>query len=203
MAKKDDYLFENIHVYSIDEKNRNLYVHAEPEAEESGVDFRMATKLIKNLIHLDSISNEPINIHFISYGGCWNYGMAMYDTIKNCKSPTTCISYAHARSMSSIIPQSATFRHIHKHADFMVHYGTYGDSGDFRQVINGVKHYEKANKIMIDIYTSKCINGPFFQEQKMTYDEVYNFIKGKMDSLVDWWMTAEEAVYYGFMDKVI
>ena len=28
-------------------------------------------------------------------------------------------------------------------------------------------------------------------------------IKKQIEKLTDWWMTAEEAVYYGFMDKVV
>lgn len=194
---------ETLHTYDIDVKNRIIYVHAEFEAEESGVDFRMASKFIMNLDHLNFLSSEPITVKVLSYGGCWNYGMAIYDAIKNSKAPVTTISYAHARSMSSIIPQAATKRVISKNCDFMVHYGTYADSGDFRQVVNGMKHYERTNSIMFDIYATRCVNGQFFKEKNFTVDEVRNFIKEKIEILTDWWLTAEEAVYYGFMDEVV
>jgi len=37
----------------------------------------------------------------------------------------------------------------------------------------------------------------------MDYQKTFNFIKKQIEKLTDWWMTAEEAVYYGFMDKVV
>lgn len=201
--KKDETFLENVHFYNVDDKNRDIYVHAEYEETESGVDFRMATRFIKNLAYLNSLSSDPITVHFITYGGCWNYGMAMYDAIINSKSEITSISYAHSRSMSSIIPQSAKTRLIHKHTDFMIHYGTYGDEGDVRKVVSGIKHYERTNALMLSIYANRCINGQFFKEKKFSKNEVELFLKEKMDSNVDWWLNAEEAVYYGFMDKVI
>lgn len=194
---------ETLHTYDIDIDNRVLYVHAEFEAEESGVDFRMASKFIKNLDHLNFLSSEPITVKVISYGGCWNYGMAMYDAIRRSVSPVTCISYAHARSMSSIIPQAASKRLINKHTDFMVHYGTYTDSGDYRQVVNGVDYGKKSAEVMLDIYAGKCVDSQFAKEKNMDYKKVRAFIKRKIEKLTDWWMSAEEAVYYGFMDEVI
>lgn len=202
-SKRRDESLDRIHSNSIDVKNRTVYVHSGFDYEESGVDFKMATTLVKNLDYLNSISHNPITLKMLSYGGCWNYGMAMYDAIANSKSYTTFISYAHARSMSSIIPQAANKRLISKHCDFMIHYGTYEDSGDFRQVANGLKFTEKQNDVMLNIYASRCIKGPYFKEKDMDSKKTFNFLKNKIEKLTDWWMTAEEAVYYGFMDKVI
>ena len=98
-------LISSIQDHSIDIKNRIIYIHSDFDPEESGVDFRMAVSFIKNLDYLNSISREPITLKMFSYGGCWNYGMAMYDAIASSVSPIIFISYAHARSMSSIIPQ--------------------------------------------------------------------------------------------------
>lgn len=192
-----------IHNNSVDLKNRIIYIQADPDAEESGVDFRMASRFIKNLDYLNSLSSSEITVKMISFGGCWNYGMAMYDAIKNSTSPVTFISYAHARSMSSIIPQAASRRLIHRHCDFMVHYGQYSDDGDFRQVINGAKYYESRNPIMLDIYAEKCANGKYAKEHKLGIPGMHRFIKNKIEKLTDWWMPAEEAVYYGFMDEVV
>jgi len=200
--RKNDAL-EAIHNNSIDVKRRIIYIHSSLEYEESGVDFKMAVNVIKNIDYLNSISNRPITLKMLSYGGCWNYGMAIYDAISNSRSHVTFISYAHARSMSSIIPQSANKRLISKHCDFMIHYGTYEDSGDFRQVANGLKFTEKQNDVMLDIYASRCVKGPYFKEKEMDRKKTFNFLKNKIEKLTDWWMTAEEAVYYGFMDKVI
>lgn len=196
-------LIGSIQDNSIDIKNRIIYIHSDFDPEEAGVDFRMAVSFIKNLDYLNSISTEPIILKMFSYGGCWNYGMAMYDAIVSSRSPITFISYAHARSMSSIIPQAAQKRYINKHCDFMVHYGTYADSGDFRQVANGLKFTEKQNEVMLEIYAKRCVKGKYFREKGMDQKKTLTFIKNKIEKLTDWWMTSEEAVYYGFMDKII
>jgi len=196
-------LISSIQDNSIDIKNRIIYIHSDFDPEEAGVDFRMAVSFIKNLDYLNSISTEPIILKMFSYGGCWNYGMAMYDAIVSSSSPITFISYAHARSMSSIIPQAAQKRYINKHCDFMVHYGTYEDSGDFRQVANGLKFTEKQNEVMLEVYAKRCVKGKYFREKGMDQKKTLTFIKNKIEKLTDWWMTSEEAVYYGFMDKII
>lgn len=187
----------------VDTQSRIIYVHSDFEPDESGVDFRMAARFIKNLDYLNNLSSLPITLKMFSCGGCWNYGMSIYDAIASSKSPITCISYAYASSMSSIIPQAAANRYISKHCDFMIHYGTYEDSGDFRQVANGLKFSEKQNNVMLDLYADKCVNGPYFKERNMNKNKTRQFIKNKIEKLTDWWMTSEESVFYGFMDKVI
>lgn len=199
-------LVDDIHQFSINKSTRTIYVHSEGDqhGEENGVDYKMAEVFIKNLDYLESLSDNEITVKIMSCGGCWNYGMAMYDAILNSKAIITSVSYAHSRSMSSIIPQAADKRLIHKHCDFMVHYGTYTDEGDWRQVANGVEFAKKFNDQMIKIYAEKCIHGAFAKEHKLTDPKkMYKFIQTKIDKLTDWWMTAEEAVYYGFMDAVI
>lgn len=200
-----NYPIEEIHCYGIDVERRIIYINSESEVEgeENGVDYKMASKFLRNIDYLNTISNKTITVKAMNCGGCWNYGMAIFDAIKQSKSPVNCISYAHARSMSSIIPQSAKIRYISRHADFMAHYGTYFDTGDFRQVVNGAKFSEKSIDTMLNIYASRCINGEYFYERGMDHKKTYSFIKKQIEKLTDWWMTAEEAVYYGFMDKVV
>jgi ATP-dependent protease ClpP protease subunit len=105
--------------------------------------------------------------------------------------------------MSSIIPQASKVRYISKHADFMVHYGEYGDSGDMRKVVSGIKHYESQNKVMLDIYAERCVNGEFFSSKNYSVEDTAKFIEEQIDKKTDWWITAQESVYYGFMDKVV
>ena len=192
-----------LHHHCVDPKSRTIYVHSELDMEESGVDFRMATRFIKNMDYLNSQSTSEITIKMFSYGGCWNYGMAMFDCIKNSPSPTTFFSYGHSRSMSSVIPQAATKRIISKNCDFMVHYGTYSDDGDFRKVLHGIKHYERTNPVMLDVYAERCCQGEYAKSKKLGVTGMRNFIKNKIEKHTDWWLNAEEAVFYGFMDEVV
>lgn len=201
-VRKDD--LDCIHDHSLNIKSRTIYVHSEPHFDdEIGVSFHMASKFIKNLDYLNSLSSDEIFVKFITVGGDWNYGMAMYDAIANSQSYVTAISFAHARSMSSIIIQAADTRLIHKHADFMVHYGTYGDEGDLREVMSSMDYYKKSNERMLDIYTDKCLSGQFATENKMKEKELKEYIRQQIEKKTAWWMSAEEALYYGFVDKVI
>lgn len=203
-ARKSRDTLEELHDFSIDKQKRIIYVNSDPHYEdEIGVDFHMASKFLKNLDYLQFLSSDPITVKLMTCGGDWNYGMAMYDAITNSNCHITTVSLAHARSMSSIIIQAADHRQITKHADFMVHYGTYGDYGDFREVASAMKHYEKANNAMLDIYANKCQNGQYFQDNKYKLQDVKNYIKQQIDSKTAWWLSAEEALYYGFVDEVI
>jgi ATP-dependent protease ClpP protease subunit len=200
-----NYPIEEIHTYGVDIENRIIYASSEIdiEGEENGVDYKMASKFLKNVDFLNRLSSKVITVKMMNCGGDWNYGMAMYDCIKKSKAQINTISYAHARSMSSIIPQASKIRHISNHADFMVHYGEYGDSGDMRKVISGIKHYEIQNKVMLDIYAERCVNGEFFGSKNYSMEDAANYIREQIDKKTDWWMTAQESVYYGFMDKVV
>jgi ATP-dependent protease ClpP protease subunit len=196
---------EDVHDYGIDIENRVIYINSETEyeGEEAGVDYKMAAKFIRNIDYLNTLTNKVITLKMMNCGGCWNYGMAMFDAISRSRSQVNCISYAHARSMGSIIPQAAKLRYISEHADFMVHFGSYQDSGEHRQITNGVKFAEKIIDSMLNIYADRCVNGQYFIERDMDKSKTRAFIKKKIEKTVDWWMTAEESVYYGFMDKVI
>lgn len=202
-VRKSKDTLEEIHDLCIDKQHRTIYIHSEFAEEESGVDWKMASRFIKNLDYLDSLNSDPVVVKLITYGGDWNTGMAIYDAIANSKSHITTISYAHARSMSSIIIQAADFRKITKNADFMIHYGTYGDDGDFREVSSGLDHYKKANEVMLNIYAEKCANGKFAKDGNKKLSEVKKYIKGQIDKKTAWWMSAEEALYYGFVDEII
>jgi ATP-dependent protease ClpP protease subunit len=196
---------ESIHTYCVDTKKRIIYIHAEIDTEqsESFVDFKMATRAIKNLDYLESISVDPILLKLISCGGSWDYGMAIYDRIKSSKCHVTCESYSFAASMSSIIPQAADKRLIHQNCAFMAHYGTTSHEGDFRSVKHSVDYYNTTNQTMLKIYADRCVNSPYAKEKGLTVSQVEKFIKSKIEKLTDWWMPPQDAVYYGFMDEVI
>lgn len=205
---KKESVLDAIHNYDIDVEERTIFLHSQQSysedgstpVEESGVDWKMATKFMKNMHYLNNISDEPITIKMSSCGGDYQFGMAIYDIIKQSKAPVDIYAWVHARSMTSIILQAARKRYLSKNCAFMIHYGEYGDYGDFRKVASGIDFYKYSNSTMFDIYTDKCVHGGFFIGQAREY--VYNFIVDKADRKVDWWLNANEAVLYGFADEV-
>jgi ATP-dependent protease ClpP protease subunit len=57
---------------------------------------------------------------------------------------------------------------------------------------------------MFEIYSEQCVEGAFFQKhyKHTTVDKVNNFLRRRMKS-GDWYLTADEAVHYGFSDHVL
>ena len=193
-----------IHTNDIDVENRVIYLHGvEPiEGEEPGVDYRMSSKFIKNMNILTMMSHDPIYIHMNTVGGEWSYGMAIYDAIMLCPCEVTIVAYSWARSMSSIIFQAADHRVIMPNACFMVHWGTSYVSGHYMAVRSGVEFDAKTEKTMLDIYAKNCVNGPYFTKANMSLQQVSDYIEDKITRKSDWWLTAEEAVEYGFADRI-
>lgn len=196
---------EEIHNFDLDVQNRIIYLYSSDplsDDEEPGVDYRMSSKFIKNLNILQLMSLDPIQIHMNTIGGEWSYGMGIYDAIKQSKCDVTIIAYSWARSMSSIILQAAKDRVMMPNSSFMVHWGTSTEEGHYLSVKSSVEFTVKTEKTMLDIYTNKCVEGNYFKSKNMNYQQVYDFINEKIEKKCDWWLTAEEAVDYGFADRI-
>lgn len=193
-----------IHDYNLDLESRTIFLHgAEPleeEGEEPGVDYRMANRFIKNLKTLSGESDEQINIMMCTIGGDWFYGMAIHDAIKACPCRVEICVFSWARSMSSIILQAADRRIMMPNAAFMIHNGTTGYSGNYDAVKSGFEYEVTTAETMINIYADRCKHGDFFKEYEL--EGVKAYLKDKIKEKVDWWLTAEEAIDYGFADEV-
>ena len=199
-------VLSDIQTHGIDIKNRELYLHgyiANTE-DDPGVDYKMAAAFYKNMRILDKISNDPIIIHMHSVGGNWNDGMTIYDTIVMSKSYVTIIAYGQAESMSSIILQAADKRVMMPNAYFMCHFGSSGISGNFLDVQKGAAFEKKMTETMLDIYADACEKGKYFKEHydNPSYDKIKNYLKRKLKD-GDWYLDANESVYYGFADLVL
>jgi len=192
------------HHFGVILDTRELFIA--PSEYYDMIDWDTAHQFIKNLQILNGINHEPILIHFMSCGGSWDYGMAMYNAIKNsCDDPKlsniVILSYAHARSMSSIIPQAAKWRVIMPDAYFMMHDGTYGDEGNWKTVLSGAKFYEQATVRMMQIYVDKCVHGEQFANWER--EKIQEYLEKKIAYEDDFYLTAREAVNYGLMDAVL
>lgn len=199
-------LVSDIQSYGVDVKNREIYLHGylANTDEDPGVDYKMASTFYKNIRLLDTLSKDPIIVHMHSIGGNWNDGMAIFDAIALCQSYVTVIVYGQAESMSSIILQAADKRVMMPNSYFMCHFGSSGYSGGYLDVQKGAAFEKKLTELMIDIYTEACLKGKYFKEQytEPSYDKVKNYLKRKFKE-GDWYLDANESVYYGFADLVL
>jgi len=206
MAEPD--ILKDLHDYGANIASREIFLHNHFHTEDNenpGVEYRMSNTFIKNLRVLDFKSDLPIIIHMQSIGGNWDDGMAIFDAITMCRSYVTIVAYGQASSMSSIIFQAADWRLMTPNAHFLSHYGSTGIEGDFLNVQNFVNYDRKCAQKMLEIYAAKCVGGQYFKDKfgkKPTEKQVKNFLARKLKD-GDWYLSSEDAVYYGFADAVI
>lgn len=192
-----------IHAYNIDVKNREIYINEfDDSGETGGVDHRMLQNFIKNINVLKNLNKEPITIHMQTVGGCWYSGMGIYDAIRNSRCKSTFIGYGQLCSMGTVIIQSATKRLITENSTFMVHWGSSEISGYYLSSQNLARFEKEAGDKMVAIYADRCHRtGKFFKDGEYSLSKTKAYIKRKLNG-GDWYMTAEEAVYYGFADGI-
>jgi len=196
----------NIHLIGIDCSSREIYLHGflGQSEEEPGIEYRMATTFVKNMNHLTKKDGD-ILIHMHTIGGNWHDGMAIYNTIEYSPCVTAIVAYGSVSSMSSIILQSASTRLMMPDAEFMLHFGSTTLAGDSLAVISAMDNEKRINDRMLDVYTKRCIKGEFFRKQykSLNKDKVKSFLTRKLKDKSDWYLSAEEAVYYGFADDLV
>lgn len=200
------YAIEHLHEHWILPGTRDIWIHGawercDLEIDEPGVEFMMATKVIKNLHYLRYKNpDKPVTIHLQSNGGYWEQGMAIYDTIKSMPYHVNIVCYTHARSMSSLIFLAGDTRLMMPHSYFMLHRGTLCLVGEHQTVMSNTKWSEHCDEQMMNIYVENAIKGPKFAD--MSESRVRNEIKRRMEKAGDVFLTPKEAIDWGFADGV-
>lgn len=131
-----------------------------------------------------------INIYINSPGGQITAGMAIYDTMKHIKCDVATICMGYAASMGAFLLGGGTKgkRFCLPNAEVMIHQPSGGAGGQATDIEINARHIlktkAKMNK-MLSEFTGQDI------------EKVAN------DCERDYWMTAEEALEYGIVDKII
>ena len=206
MSNNEPDILNDFHNYCTNLKTREIFLHNYYSSDDDnpGVEYKMSNIFIKNLRALELKSYDPIIIHMHSIGGEWADGMAIYDAIQMCHSYITMVSYGQAESMSSIILQAADHRFVTTNSYFMSHFGNSGVDADFLNAQNWIKYEKYLCDVMLDIYAARCVKGQFFKEKyvKPDINKVKNYLYKQLKD-GDWYLNADDCVYYGFADKVI
>jgi ATP-dependent Clp protease protease subunit len=151
-----------------------------------------AERIVRDLIILDEVNHDPIKIYVNSPGGEVNSGFAIFDTIRYIRSEVIVINTGLCASIATIINIAAKKenRYSMPHAMFLIHQPLI--SG---QVIGPASDLEiTANQILS---TRARINKLLAKECGQPLAQV------EEDTSRDYWMTAEEALKYGLISKVI
>lgn len=197
---------ENINAHSVNEKTREVWLHGffddwDSDVGEPGIDFRSAVVFERNFRWLDGLNDNPILVHMHTVGGIYQDGMAIYDTIKTSESHVTIVTYAHARSMSSIILQAADQRILMPHAHFLIHFGTEEHSGNYTSVVANVQQSKLDTESMLAVYVERCLESKKFLN--WTKKRMRNFLYKEMEQRQEWYFTPKEAIEYGFADGIL
>lgn len=208
ISQRSEMIYD-VHNFGIILDTREIFLSNNLNDEDPEIDHVVANNFIRNLQLLNSMNNETILVHMITNGGDWNYGIAIYDAIKNsCDDPNlsdiVILAYAHARSMSSVIPQAANYRVMMPNADFLIHWGTEAVEGNHTSVQSEARWCAFIAEQMLDIYYRRCKDGDFWKRQGiLTENEIKGYLKENMDRKQEWYMTPRMAVDMGFMDAVL
>jgi len=197
MAKrisKDD--TDRFHDYSLYIPQRILYMGSESVSAyegEPGTDTFMAERQIKNLLILDTLSQDPITIIMNNIGGDVNHGLAIYDAIISCKSHVTIKVFGNAASMGSVILQAADERIMSPNSIQMIHYGYLGLDGHAKTAYKIADENKRIDKWMEKIYLQKIQEKqPHFSLQRLQRMLEH-----------DTFLTSHQSVELGLADKVL
>ena len=155
------------------------------------VDDYTANVIQAQLLYLDS--SEPgkdVSIYINSPGGSVYAGLGIYDTMQYIQSDVSTICTGMAASMAAVllVAGAKDKRFALKHSRVMIHQpmgGIQGQASDIEFTSREILNLKK------ELYTI------ISEHSGHPYDKVYQ------DSDRDYWMTAQEAVDYGMIDRVL
>ena len=155
------------------------------------VDDASASLIVAQLLFLESQDSEKdISLYINSPGGSVSAGLAIYDTMNYIKCDVSTICIGMAASMGAFLLSAGAKgkRYILPNAEVMIHQPLGGTQGQATEIEIAAKHILKTKERLNKILAENC---------GKDYDTV------AADTDRDNWMTADEAVAYGIVDKVI
>ncbi len=154
------------------------------------IDDDLANSVIAQILYLDSLNNDDIYIYINSPGGSITSGMAIYDTMQFVKSDvsTTCVGMCASMAAFLLSSGKKGKRYILPNAEVMIHQPLGGAKGQATEIKIAaeriLKLRDKLNK-MLAKHTNQTLK------------------KIEKDTERDNFMSSEEALNYGIVDKLI
>jgi ATP-dependent Clp protease protease subunit len=157
------------------------------------VEDGMANLVVAQLLFLESENpDKDINLFINSPGGVITAGMAIYDTMQFIKPDVATYVMGQACSMGSFLAQAgqAGKRHMLPYARHMIHQPSGGARGMQSDIEIQYKEITKMKNILTELYVKHNTAGKTYQDFEHDMDR-------------DTFMSAEEALAYGLVDKII
>lgn len=155
------------------------------------IDDEMANSIVAQLLLLDSENPEKdIMLYINSPGGVITAGMAIYDTLKLIKADVSTICLGEAASMGAFLLSAGTKgkRMALPSARIMIHQPLGGAKGQATDIEIEAKEILRMKTMLNELLA---------QHSGQSIDKI------KEDTERDYYMSAQDAVEYGLIDKVI
>lgn len=154
------------------------------------IDDNLSNIIVAQLLYLDSLNNSDISLYINSPGGSITAGMAIYDTMNFIKSDVSTICIGMSASMAAFLLSSGKKgkRYCLPNSEVMIHQPLGGAQGQATEIKIAaeriLKLKDKLNKILAN-NTNKDLN------------------QIEIDTERDYFLSAEEALNYGIIDKIL
>ena len=150
-----------------------------------------ASLIVAQMLFLEAKDpDKDIHFYINSPGGSISAGLAIYDTMRYIKCDVSTICIGMAASMGAFLLAGGTKgkRMALPNAEIMIHQPLGGAQGQATEIEIAAKHILATKEKMNRMLAENC---------GKTYEEIAN------DTERDNWKSAEEALAYGLIDKVI
>jgi ATP-dependent Clp protease, protease subunit len=157
------------------------------------VEDHMANLIVAQLLFLESENpDKEISLFINSPGGVVTAGMSIYDTMQFIRPDVATYVMGQACSMGSLLAQAgaAGKRYMLPNARHMIHQPSGGARGQATDMQIQVEEILKMKKSLTEIYVKHNSKGKTFEQLSTDMER-------------DKFMSAEEALEYGLIDKII
>lgn len=157
------------------------------------VEDNMANLIVAQLLFLESENpDKDISLFINSPGGVVTAGMSIYDTMQFIKPAVKTYVMGQACSMGSLLAQAGAEgkRYMLPNARHMIHQPSGGAGGQATDMEIQVNEIIKMKKNLTEIYVKHNSKGKTFEELSADMER-------------DKFMSAEEALEYGLIDKIV
>ena len=157
----------------------------------TAIDDNVANVVVAQLLFLESEDpDKDVYLYINSPGGVVTAGLAIYDTMQYIKPPVSTICMGQAASMAAVLLAAGDQgkRIALPNSKVMIHQPSGGAQGQASDIAIQAKEILKTRKLLNDILA---------KHTKQPIDRI------ETDTDRDFFMSAEEAVQYGIVDKVI
>ena len=153
------------------------------------IDDDVANVIQAQLLYLQSLDDKAdISLYLNTPGGLVSAGLGIYDTMQIIKPNVNTICTGLAASMGSILLVAGKERSILPHAKVMIHQPLGGAMGQASDILIEAEEIRKCRDELCNILS---------EHTKQPFDKVFQ----DMDR--NHWFTAQEAIDYGLVDKIL